>query len=41
MTLIEVEVRDPLEWMQIHNYDATTIKCRKRYLGYFVTFTLE
>jgi integrase/recombinase XerD len=39
MTPIEVEVRDHLEWMQIHNYAATTIKCRERYLGYFVTFT--
>ena len=41
MTPIEVEVRDHLEWMQIHNYADTTIGCRKRYLGYFLTFTRE
>jgi integrase/recombinase XerD len=38
MTPIEIEVRDHLEWMQIHNYASTTIECRERYLGYFVTF---
>ena len=41
MTPIELEVRDHLEWMKIHNYAATTIECRERYLGYFVAFVRE
>ena len=36
MTPIEIDVRDYLRWMAIHNYAKTTITCRCRYLGYFV-----
>ncbi|MGB9113259.1 MAG: tyrosine-type recombinase/integrase [Acidimicrobiales bacterium] len=38
MTDIDVNVRDYLEWMQIHNYAETTIDCRRRYLCYFMSF---
>ena len=38
MTPIEIDARDYLRWMAIHNYAKTTIKCRYRYLGYFVSF---
>ena len=41
MTQIEVEVRDHLEWMKIHNYAVTTIESRERYLGYFLSFARE
>jgi integrase/recombinase XerD len=35
---IESDVRDYLGWMEVHNYARTTVACRMRYLGYFVTF---
>jgi integrase/recombinase XerD len=38
MTSIEMDAREYLKWMAIHNYARTTIKCRSRYLGYFVDF---
>ena len=38
MTPIEGEIRDYLEWMEVHNYAQTTIENRGRYLGYFVAF---
>ena len=38
MTAIQAEVRDYLEWMEIHNYATKTVECRNRYLGYFVMF---
>ena len=38
MGSIETDVREYLKWMEIHNYAKTTIKCRSRYLGYFVDF---
>jgi len=41
MTPIETEARHYLEWMEIHNYAATTIGCRGRYLAYFFTFARD
>jgi integrase/recombinase XerD len=41
MTLIEIDVRDYLDWMAIHNYARTTIECRSRHLGYFVCYAAE
>ncbi len=38
MTTIEMDAREYLKWMAIHNYARTTITCRCRYLGYFVEF---
>jgi integrase/recombinase XerD len=38
MTSIELDACDYLSWMAIHNYASTTILCRRRYLGYFVSF---
>jgi integrase/recombinase XerD len=38
MTPIQIEARDYLEWMEIHNYARTTIECRGRYLDYFIAF---
>ena len=38
MTSIEMDAREYLKWMAIHNYARTTITCRCRYLGYFVEF---
>jgi integrase/recombinase XerD len=38
MTPIEIDARDYLEWMEIHNYAKTTIACRGRYLDYFMAF---
>ncbi len=38
MTPIESDVKDYLQWMQIHNYAHTTIANRSRYLGYFICF---
>ena len=38
MTAIEVNVEEYLLWMRVHNYAATTISCRRRYLGYFTGF---
>ncbi len=35
MTPIEVDARDYLQWMGVHNYARTTIMGRGRYLGYF------
>ena len=39
MTTMETEIREYLEWMKVHNYARTTIENRRRYLGYFSTFT--
>jgi integrase/recombinase XerD len=41
MGSIDAEVNDYLEWMAVHNYAATTIGCRRRYLDYFVAFAHE
>ena len=41
MTPIEIDVRDYLDWMAIHNYARTTIECRSRHLGYFVCYAAE
>jgi hypothetical protein len=30
----EIEANDYLTWMAVHNYAATTIENRRRYLGY-------
>ena len=38
MTPIEADAAQYLEWMEIHNYAAKTIDCRRRYLGYFFAF---
>ena len=38
MTSLETEIRNYLEWMRVHNYAATTIQDRRRYLGYFNDF---
>lgn len=38
MTSIEMDAREYLKWMAIHNYAKTTMKCRSRYLGYFTDF---
>ena len=32
------EIRDYIDWMKVHNYAATTIENRRRYLGYFCDF---
>ena len=39
MTAMEKQITDYLEWMKVHNYARTTIENRRRYLGYFSTFT--
>jgi integrase/recombinase XerD len=41
MTPIQIEARDYLEWMEIHNYARTTIECRGRYLDYFIAFACK
>jgi integrase/recombinase XerD len=33
-----VDTEDYLTWMTVHNYAATTVGCRRRYLGYFWSF---
>jgi len=38
MTPIESDVHAYLEWLKLHNYAVTTVKCRSRYLGAFVQF---
>src|ERR1700722_8563023 len=38
MTTFMDEISDYLEWMKVHNYAATTIENRRRYLGYFMVF---
>jgi integrase/recombinase XerD len=38
MTPIEANVEEYLVWMRVHNYAATTISCRRRYLGYLIGF---
>ncbi len=38
MTTIEVDAKEYLEWMEIHNYAVRTVECRRRYLGYFFAF---
>jgi integrase/recombinase XerD len=37
MTL-EIDVRDYLMWMKVHNYATTTVENRKSYLGYLVGY---
>jgi hypothetical protein len=39
MTAMDYQISDYLEWMKIHNYARTTIENRRRYLGYFSTFS--
>ena len=41
MTLIEIDAAEYLLWMKIHNYATSTIRCRERYLAYFVAFAHE
>ena len=38
MTMIEADALDYLRWMRVHNYAATTIACRQRYLAYLTSF---
>ena len=38
MTTLAAEIRQYLEWMEVHNYARTTIEDRRRYLDYFLTF---
>lgn len=38
MTDFEHDVEDYLTWMTVHNYAATTVADRRRYLGYFCQF---
>jgi integrase/recombinase XerD len=38
MTTLAAEIRQYLEWMEVHNYARTTIVDRRRYLVYFLTF---
>jgi integrase/recombinase XerD len=38
MKAIEMDARDYLVWMRVHNYALTTIACRERYLAYFICF---
>ncbi len=38
MDAFDVEANDYLTWMAVHNYAATTIENRRRYLGYFFDF---
>jgi len=35
---IEGDVREYLLWMKVHNYAATTVDNRDRYLGYLLVF---
>ncbi len=38
MTTLAAEIRQYLEWMELHIYARTTIEDRRRYLDYFLTF---
>lgn len=38
MTTLTCEIELYLEWMDVHNYAATTVENRRRYLGYFLAF---
>ncbi len=38
MTRLDSEITGYLDWMKVHNYAATTIENRRRYLGYFRSF---
>ena len=38
MDAFDTEANRYLSWMTVHNYAATTIENRKRYLGYFSEF---
>ncbi len=38
MTAIEAETAEQHPWLEVHNYAATTVRCRIRYLAYFVEF---
>ena len=35
---IWIEINEYLDWMAVHNYAATTVENRRRYLGYFESF---
>jgi integrase/recombinase XerD len=41
MTTLAIEFELYLDWMRVHNYAATTIENRRRYLGYFDSFLAE
>ena len=38
MNTLTVDVSNYLEWLQVHNYAATTITSRRYYLAYFLAF---
>lgn len=38
MSTLTSEIELYLEWMEVHNYAATTVENRRRYLGYFLSF---
>ena len=38
MDAFDVEANGYLTWMTVHNYAATTVENRRRYLGYFAEF---
>jgi integrase/recombinase XerD len=38
MTSLNLEIEAYLDWMKVHNYAATTIENRRRYLDYFSVF---
>jgi hypothetical protein len=41
MTPIEADIARYLQWMEVHNYAATTVDNRRRYLAYFAAFATE
>ena len=38
MPSMPIEINEYLDWMAVHNYAATTVENRRRYLGYFERF---
>jgi integrase/recombinase XerD len=38
MASMSIEINEYLDWMAVHNYAATTVENRRRYLGYFESF---
>jgi integrase/recombinase XerD len=41
MTTLASDIGCYLEWMEIHNYAATTVENRRRYLGYFQAYASD
>ena len=41
MTAIEAQAAEHIGWLQVHNYAATTVACRIRYLANFTEFRAQ